>query len=128
MTEYAMLDIVVRRLHAEAGKLDSVTTGFLTRYIAQHAASRLVAARFVVFAVVDAFGATVYFAALHYIAVYLRSSFCRINVLLSGAGDRDTERDDGRLGSTRRVGPEADSESDRPVEQTYGAGDSAVGG
>jgi hypothetical protein len=78
-----MLDIVVRRLHAEVGKLDSVTTGSLTRYIARDVASRLVAARFVAFAVVDAFGATLYFAALHYISVYLRSSFCRINVLLS---------------------------------------------
>ena len=76
-----MLDIVVRRLHAEVGKLDSVTTGYFTRYIARDVASRLVAARFLASALVDAFGATLYFAALHYIAVYLRSSFGCFKVL-----------------------------------------------
>jgi hypothetical protein len=41
-------------------------------------ASRLVVARFLASALVDAFGATLYFTALHYIAVYLRSSFGRV--------------------------------------------------
>jgi hypothetical protein len=78
-----MLDLVVKRLHAEVGKLDPATTGYLTRHVVRDVASRLAAARFVASAVVDAFGATPYFAALHYIAVYLRSTFGYINVLAS---------------------------------------------
>jgi hypothetical protein len=66
-----MLGIGVRRLHAEEGKFDSVTTGYFPRYLARDVARRLVAAHFLASAVADAFGATLYFAALHYISVYL---------------------------------------------------------
>lgn len=69
-----MFDIVVKRLHAEVGKLDSVTTGYFPRYIAQDAARRLVAARFVASALVDAFGATPYFAAFTFLFRLLQSA------------------------------------------------------
>ena len=69
------VDIVVKRLHAEAGKSDSVTTGYFTRHIAQDVASRLVTARFVASALVDAFGATPYFAAIALLFRLLQSTF-----------------------------------------------------
>jgi hypothetical protein len=78
-----MLDIGVRRTHAEEGKFDSVTTGYFPRYLARDVARRLVAALFLASAVADAFGATLYFAALHYISVYLRFSLGCIKVLSS---------------------------------------------
>jgi hypothetical protein len=78
-----MLDIVDKRLHAEGGKMDSVTAGYCARHSARDAASRLLAARFLASALADAFGATLYFAALHYIAVYLRFSLGGIKALSS---------------------------------------------
>jgi hypothetical protein len=81
-----MLDIGVRRLHAEEGEFDSVTTGYFPRYLARDIARRLVAARFLASVVADALGATLYFAALHYISVYLRSSLGCLKVLSSRIG------------------------------------------
>jgi hypothetical protein len=76
-----MLDIRVRRLHPEDGNFDSVTTGYFPRYLARDLARRLIAAGFLASAVADAFGATLYFAALHYISMYLRFSLGSIKVL-----------------------------------------------
>ena|ERR1700730_12165448 len=72
-----MLDIVVKRLHAEIGRLHSVTTGYFTRDLAQDVASRLVAARFVASALGDAFGATPYFAVVTFFFRLLQSAFIR---------------------------------------------------
>ncbi|MDB6083089.1 MAG: hypothetical protein JWN43_970 [Gammaproteobacteria bacterium] len=77
-----MWDLAVHRLHAEAVKLDSVTTGYITRHIAHDVAGRLMTVRVVVSALVDAFGATLYFAALRYMALYLRSSLGRVKILM----------------------------------------------
>jgi hypothetical protein len=71
-----MLDTVAKRLHAEIGKLP-LTTGYFTRHIAQDVASRLVAARYVASALVDAFGATPYFAVLTFLFRLLQSTFIR---------------------------------------------------
>ena len=70
-----MLDIVAQRMHAEIGKLDSVTTGSFTRYRAQDVASRLVAARFVTSGLADAFGATQYIAVLTFLFRLYQSTF-----------------------------------------------------
>ena len=72
-----MLHILVKRLHAQAGNLNSVTTGCFTRHIAQNVASRLVAARFVASALADAFGATPYFAGLTLLFRLHQSTFIR---------------------------------------------------
>src|SRR5258708_6145956 len=71
-----MLDIVAKRLHAEIGKLPA-TTGYFTRHFARDVASRLVAASFVASALVDAFGATPYFAVLTFLFRLLQSTFIR---------------------------------------------------
>jgi hypothetical protein len=76
-----MLGAGVRRLDAKEGKFNSVTTGYFRRYLARDVARQLVAARFLAYAVADAFGATLYFAALHYISMYLRFSLGSIKVL-----------------------------------------------
>jgi hypothetical protein len=72
-----MLDIVVKRLHAEIGRLHSATTRHFTRDFAQDVASRLVAARFVASAFVDASGATPYFAVLTFLFRLLQSTLFR---------------------------------------------------
>jgi hypothetical protein len=71
-----MLD-VVKRLHAEADKWHSTTTGYCTRHGAQNAVGRLAAARLVAAAIGDVFGVTPYFAVFTFLLRLLQNTLIR---------------------------------------------------